>query len=418
MMSEVLRQKTFHRRRTPSFSVSGRRRAFVGRRQPVFSVESMCGGLTRALRIVFAAAAWLLGRSFALAASLASAGRRAAGGTIAKAAGAEAVRKTPYINAVKKFASKAGWGIAAGVLAVFCLFFITGNIVPYIKSHGLTLSLPIDAQAAAILNSFIDSPAPADAQEEAFRAPQEAQLPGTLALKNRRVEKGESLAGIASGAGLNLDTLLSVNHINDVRKVPIGAELKLPNQNGLLHIVKRGESVTSIAQAYSVTTHAIADVNNLPSSVIHPGQELFIPGARMKQLELKRILGELFVPPVSGRLSSPFGMRPDPFTGVSRFHNGIDIAGPIGTPVVAAMAGRVAKIGVHPTYGKYIIIVHSGGYQTWYAHLDKTRIEQGKTVEQGQLIAERGNTGYSSGPHLHFSIFKNESAVDPLKFLR
>ena len=333
------------------------------------------------------------------------------------------------IAAGRKFAAKAGWGIALGVLALFGFYFVTGNIIPYIKNHSLTLSLPEETQAAAVLNAYIEAP-PSEQTEEAARSetsvlpnisggsrPPAQELPGTLTMRTHSVARGETISGIAAAAGLTLDTLVSVNNIQDVRKVPVGAQLKLPSQNGLLHTVKRGDSLSSIAAAYAVTTHAIADANNLPSSVIHPNQELFIPGARMKQQELKKILGELFVYPTAGRLSSPFGMRPDPFTGVRRFHNGIDLAGPTGTPIHAAMAGKVAKIGVHPTYGKYIIVVHSGGYQTWYAHLNKTRIEEGKIVDQGQLIGEMGNTGYSSGPHLHFSIFKNGSPVDPLKLL-
>jgi murein DD-endopeptidase MepM/ murein hydrolase activator NlpD len=138
----------------------------------------------------------------------------------------------------------------------------------------------------------------------------------------------------------------------------------------------------------------------------------------MQQFELKKILGELFINPAAGRLSSRFGMRPDPFTGVRRFHNGIDLAAPEGTPILAAMAGKVVKVGVHATYGRYIIVSHAGGYQSWYAHLRKPLVEQGGSVAQGQVIGEMGSTGYSTGSHLHFSIFKDGSPVDPLKFLQ
>ncbi|MCL1818647.1 MAG: peptidoglycan DD-metalloendopeptidase family protein [Spirochaetaceae bacterium] len=397
MMSEVLHQKTSLRRRT-SLPLSARRRP-AAKRRPLAtqnrasrgSFRGIRGGLLRIIRKLWGFAATVFAGIFTAFMSLAAA---------------------------RKFAAKAGWGLAAGVLALFCFFFVTGNIIPYIKNNSLALYLPEDTQAASMLNAYIEAPSPNEQAEEAVQVPAQETLPGTLAVRTHRVASGETISGIAAAAGLNLDTLVSVNRIQDVRKVPVGTQLKLPNQNGLLHTVKRGDSLSSIARAYAVTANAIADVNNLSSATIHPQQELFIPGAKMKQLELKKILGELFVYPTSGRLSSAFGMRPDPFTGVQRFHNGIDIAGRIGTPVVAAMAGKAAKIGVHPTYGKYIIVVHAGGYQTWYAHLNKVRIEQGKTVDQGQLIGDMGNTGYSSGPHLHFSIFKNESPVDPLKFLR
>jgi LysM repeat protein len=297
---------------------------------------------------------------------------------------------------------------------VFLFYFLAGSLVPYIRSRSFSLVLPEDTEAASVLNSYIEPPSP-EAPEESFRAPAGF---GALSLVSHRILSGETISGIAVKAGLNLDTVVSLNHIQDVRKVPVGAQLKLPNQNGLLYTVQRGDSLSAIARAYSVTAGAIADVNSLESATIHPGQELFIPGVRMQQFELKKILGELFIQPAAGRLTSPFGMRADPFTGVRRSHNGIDIAGPSGTPIYAAMAGKVAKVGVHPTYGRYIILSHTGGFQTWYAHLQKPLVEQGKTAAQGQLIGEMGNTGYSTGPHLHFSVFKDGSPVDPLKFLR
>jgi LysM repeat protein len=321
----------------------------------------------------------------------------------------------------KRFAAKAGKGCAAGVILAFFFFFITENLLPYVRSRTLALTLPSQTQSASALNAYADPAPPGEGPFPEVSAENGSKSPagfGALRLREHRMRSGETLSAVAAAAALNLDTVISFNRIQDVRKIPEGASLRLPNQNGLLHIVKRGDSLTSIAQTYAVSANAIADANNLESATIHPKQELFIPGARMKQFELKKILGDLFAYPTAGRLTSSFGMRPDPFTGVRRFHNGIDLAGPLGTPVVSAMAGKVAKIGVHPTYGRYIIISHSGGYQTWYAHLQKAFAEQGKTVAQGQLIGEMGNTGYSTGPHLHFSIFKDGSPVDPLKFLR
>ncbi|MDR1932512.1 MAG: M23 family metallopeptidase [Spirochaetales bacterium] len=326
--------------------------------------------------------------------------------------GKSLLRKAIY----KRFTEKLLWGCAAGVLMAFLFYFLAGSLVPFIRSRGLSLSLPGDTEAASALNAYLEPSSP-EVSEDGFRAPEDAGL-GALSLRTHRILSGETISAVAAKAGLNLDTVVSLNHIQDVRRVPEGAEIKLPNQNGILYTVKRGDSLSAIAGLYSVTTGAIADVNGLESATIHPGQELFIPGARMKQDELKKILGELFTRPAAGRLTSPFGMRADPFTGVRRFHNGIDLAGPAGTPIYAAMAGKVAKVGVHPTYGKYIIVSHAGGYQSWYAHLQKPLVAQGKTVVQGQLIGEMGNTGYSTGSHLHFSIFKDGAPVDPLQFLR
>jgi murein DD-endopeptidase MepM/ murein hydrolase activator NlpD len=111
-------------------------------------------------------------------------------------------------------------------------------------------------------------------------------------------------------------------------------------------------------------------------------------------------------------------MRNDPFTGRRRFHNGIDLAGPIGTPIGAAMPGTVVHTEAQTgNYGKFVIVRHDGGFQTLYAHLDSFAVRKGQYVSQGQTIGSMGNTGRSTGPHLHFSIIRNGSFVDPLGFL-
>ena len=151
--------------------------------------------------------------------------------------------------------------------------------------------------------------------------------------------------------------------------------------------------------------------------MIRPGQELFIPGGRLPSRELDRILGKLFIYPTQGRLSSGFGVRPDPFTGIRRFHNGLDLANRQGTPVRAAMTGRVAMVGYNANFGKYVILSHPDGYQTLYGHLDEFLVARGQAVKQGQAIGRMGNTGYSTGPHLHFSVFHRGEPVNPSRFL-
>jgi murein DD-endopeptidase MepM/ murein hydrolase activator NlpD len=316
----------------------------------------------------------------------------------------------------KRIAAKIFYLCGACIFLAVFLYSLAGIALPRLRAQGLRLSMPAGSEITAMLSAYV-GPLSLDFSREEPNAPDSVRFE-SLSLRGRHILSGETLSEIARQAGLNLDTLISFNRIKDARRVPVGAELKLPNQNGILYTVRRGDSLSSIAHQYSVSTDALADVNNLESATIHPGQELFIPGARMKQFELKKILGELFIYPASGRLTSSFGMRNDPFTGVRRFHNGIDLAAPPGTPIYAAMAGKIAKVGVHPTYGKYIIISHPSGYQTWYAHLQRPLAQQGKNVAQGELIGEMGSTGYSTGPHLHFSVFKDGAPVDPLQFLR
>jgi murein DD-endopeptidase MepM/ murein hydrolase activator NlpD len=243
-------------------------------------------------------------------------------------------------------------------------------------------------------------------------------LPLTLSVSTYVVRPGDALSSIAARHGVSLDALISMNGISDARRIQAGTRLRIPNISGIVHVVARGESVGSVAARYGVGATAVLDANDLGSSVIRPGQSLFIPGARMSATELKKALGELVAWPVRGALSSLFGYRPNPFTGIRQFHNAIDIVAPEGTPVKAAMDGRVADTGYNAIYGNYVILTHPEGYQTLYAHLSKVSVKRGTAVRQGVALGAVGTTGYSTGPHLHFSVFKRGSAVDPLKLLK
>lgn len=125
-----------------------------------------------------------------------------------------------------------------------------------------------------------------------------------------------------------------------------------------------------------------------------------------------------YIKPISGgRLSSGFGGRNAPTKGASTNHKGVDWAVPIGTTVVASNAGTVTKAGWASGYGYAVYIRHADGRETRYGHLSKVLVSVGQTVEQGQKIALSGNTGRSTGPHLHFEIRIGGTAVNPLNYL-
>lgn len=125
-----------------------------------------------------------------------------------------------------------------------------------------------------------------------------------------------------------------------------------------------------------------------------------------------------YIKPISGgRLSSGFGGRKRPTKGASSYHRGIDWATPVGTAVMASSAGTVAKAGWGSGYGYVVYINHADGRQTRYGHLSKVLVSAGQKVSQGQKIALSGNTGVSTGPHVHFEILINGSQVNPLKYL-
>lgn len=126
-----------------------------------------------------------------------------------------------------------------------------------------------------------------------------------------------------------------------------------------------------------------------------------------------------YIKPISGgRLSSHFGKRAQPTKGASTYHKGVDWATPTGTSVVASCGGTVARAGWGSGYGYVVYINHEDGRQTRYAHLSKVLVKVGQTVKQGERIALSGNTGVSSGPHVHFEILIGGKQVDPLKYLK
>jgi murein DD-endopeptidase MepM/ murein hydrolase activator NlpD len=231
------------------------------------------------------------------------------------------------------------------------------------------------------------------------------------------IKRGDSISKIAAARSISMDALIASNNITNARRLRVGEVIRIPNMDGIPYTVKKGDTLSKISTTQGVPLEAILDANNIQNDSISPGTVLFIPGAKMKTEDLKRVLGELFIYPVRGRLTSPYGWRNDPITGVRRYHAALDLAAPTGTPIKASMDGRVVTLGFNSVYGKYIIMGHGNGFQTLYAHMNAASVGQGAYVPQGAKIGEVGSTGYSTGPHLHFAVFKNGKAVNPLELL-
>ena len=121
--------------------------------------------------------------------------------------------------------------------------------------------------------------------------------------------------------------------------------------------------------------------------------------------------------PVSGTITSPFGYRRNPFGGGMEFHQGLDIAAPMGTTITAAASGTVISAGWYGGYGNYILIDHGGGMATGYGHCSQIFVSVGQKVQKGQAIGAVGSTGYSTGPHVHFEVRINGKPVDPVPYL-
>ena len=144
--------------------------------------------------------------------------------------------------------------------------------------------------------------------------------------------------------------------------------------------------------------------------------------AALETLILSRELARQIVPggrPVeSGYISSFFGRRPDPFTGETAYHAGIDFAGAPGTRVLAVADGVVSYAGKDKGYGKLVEVTHGNGYVTRYAHNSSLLVEPGQTVRRGDSLALMGSTGRSTGTHLHFEVLRDGKHMNPMSFVR
>ncbi|MCL2243411.1 MAG: peptidoglycan DD-metalloendopeptidase family protein [Treponema sp.] len=233
------------------------------------------------------------------------------------------------------------------------------------------------------------------------------------------VKKGDTVSGIAQRHSVSVGAVIASNDIKNARRLQEGAVLRIPNIDGIPYTIKRGDNLSGIAASFKVPLDVILDVNDIKSDIIKAGEMIFIPGARMNDMDLRLSMGDLFIYPLQTRyITSNFGLRKDPINGHLAYHNGIDLRGSTGTTVMAALDGTVSVVSENWLYGKYIIITHTNGYKTLYAHLSSTSVRQGDRVVTGRKIGEVGNTGYSTGSHLHFGIYNKEGKeVNPLDLL-
>jgi murein DD-endopeptidase MepM/ murein hydrolase activator NlpD len=121
--------------------------------------------------------------------------------------------------------------------------------------------------------------------------------------------------------------------------------------------------------------------------------------------------------PTSGWISRGYGKKYDPFTGMKQMHRGIDIANHTGTPIIATADGKVTSVGRNGGLGKMIVINHGHGFQTRYGHLSDYNVKRGQKVKRGDVIGYMGSTGYSTGPHLHYEVYRNNKSLNPSNYI-
>lgn len=218
-----------------------------------------------------------------------------------------------------------------------------------------------------------------------------------------------NIFSIASQTGLSYETIAGINRIGSSSENLSGRTLILPSQPGIFLPTNPKTDLEFISLSWRASQlYQAAEIN------LNGIDYYFFPGKVFHNVERAYFLGILFSNPLpKGIVSSGYGMRKSPFTGHPTFHNGIDIAAPMGTHVYAAREGKVELIGSDEVFGNYIKIQHTGGYETFYGHLNKIFVELHDQVNSTMIIAEVGNTGMSTGPHLHFEVRRDGKAKNP-----
>lgn len=162
------------------------------------------------------------------------------------------------------------------------------------------------------------------------------------------------------------------------------------------------------------TTYAVAPAT--PEIIVSAGTPV-VSSSRVKAPNIDKLAMTPSIWPVNGSVTSGFGWRTSPFGDGNEMHPGLDIAGTMGLPVVATADGMVVHSGWAGDYGNMVQIDHGNGIATIYGHNSQLAVSVGQSVKKGQIISFVGSTGKSTGPHLHYEVRENGTAVDPLKYL-
>lgn len=322
------------------------------------------------------------------------------------------------------------------------------NSEPAVAGGGAVDTEPAHGTMSPPLRPRLPEPARSGLLAERMPARNSAPAEPPPKIRTYRVQPGDTLSEIAGRFGVRVETILWANSLRSPDRLEVGQELRIPARDGVLHRVVEGDTMWDLARKYGVNTDDIVQANpDVEPGAVGVGDWLLIPGAR--PLSPSRPRGETTPPsgqgpgaggggpagpapersespgaagkfglwPLSGRITSGFGWRINPVTRRRSFHDGVDIAVPVGTPVRAVADGTVVYSGWLGGWGRTVKIDHGNGIVTRYSHLQTTLVQPGARVRAGQEIALSGNTGVSTGPHLDFGVYRGEEPLNPLPWL-
>lgn len=238
------------------------------------------------------------------------------------------------------------------------------------------------------------------------------------------IKKGDTISDLSKEYKIKSDYIYANNVDKNLRVLQIGKKINIPTEQGIFYSVKKGDTFEALSKRFEVDVKTIKEDNNIDRLLI--GTKIFLREPKVsrylnsfKQQYVKQnSMGSFANPLVAMSLTSSFGSRKHPVLKQVLNHAGIDLKAKTGTRVVSARDGVVSFVGRASGYGKLIIIKHSDGYETRYAHLSKIDVKKGQKVSKNEYIALSGATGRVSGPHLHFEIRKNGKVENPLAYLK
>jgi LysM repeat protein len=244
------------------------------------------------------------------------------------------------------------------------------------------------------------------------------------------VEEGDVISTIAEKFSLRVNTILWANKLTDNDMIRPGDKLLILPTDGVLHKVKKGDTIEKIAKYYSsasdkiIESNALANANDLiiDEYLIVPDGKVPPPPASAPKPFSRLASRNVFKIPSSSPSSSKKGMVwPTSGKVITQYfgwrHSGLDIDGDYSSPIYAAEAGTITYAGWGRGYGLHVKMSHGNGVETVYGHLSKLYVEQGDSVTKGQTLGVMGTTGWSTGTHLHFEVRISGKRVNPLDYL-
>ena len=231
-----------------------------------------------------------------------------------------------------------------------------------------------------------------------------------------RCQKDETVIPLSSDMGIPYDTIATLNGISDYTVSMKGRAIIVPSVKGIF-IAEKPQTAIEILLSREFASEC---KNNPVIYEINGRRFFFLAGKRFSPTQRAFFFDLSFRLPLDKKvISSDYGYRMSPVYGRWKFHKGVDFAAPEGDDVFAAKRGEVKFVAKNDSvFGNYIIIAHTDGLTSVYAHLSKIFVEKGQTVSGGQIVGRVGQTGMVTGPHLHFEIRRGGEAENPMQFLK